>query len=148
MWTVREPWQAIGGDRRRDSASEVVQGIAHRAERRLVVLVVNSDSAGRVLDSGSVRSERNDRAAPQQPEKPGFVITGKSPISWGWFIGDRVQAEQVSRRPAEQRSLFTPCSEKATPILDGLQPIVRLDVVGAAALKYDHARFVRRRATT
>src|SRR5215831_16996346 len=35
------------------SAVIVVQGIAHRAERRLVVLVVNSDSAGRVLDSGS-----------------------------------------------------------------------------------------------
>src|SRR5262249_61412902 len=121
MWKARVPWQAIGGDRRRDSSSEVVQGIAHRAERRFVVAAIDSDRAGRVLDSGSVRSERNYRAALQQPDQPRFVIAGKSPVVWGGVIGDEVQGEQVSRRPAEHRSLLLPCSAEAAPTPDRFQ---------------------------
>jgi hypothetical protein len=53
---------------------EVIEGIARRAERRLVVPAVDGDGAGRALDRGGGLGQRHDRPSLQQPDQAGLVI--------------------------------------------------------------------------
>ena len=92
----------------RESPLEIVETVAHRAKRRLVVLAIDGDGASRVLDSGRALSEGHHRPAAQQPDQTCSVIAAQSSVAWRWLIGDWRQPEQVFRRPAKRARLLTP----------------------------------------
>src|SRR6516162_3702798 len=70
--TVRQPLtperhQYLGCDKA--ASSEVIQTVAHWTKRRLVVLAIDGDGAGGVLDGRCGLGERHDRPTPQQPDQ-------------------------------------------------------------------------------
>src|SRR5262249_33534183 len=114
---------------------EIVQTVAHGAERRFVEAAIDSDGAGRALDRGSRRGERDYRLSLQQPDQAGLVVAGQ-PVKTGLGVlwhGD--QAEQVPGRPAEGVRLVTPAGQKGLAAGNGLLPALHRYEVGTPGLK-------------
>jgi hypothetical protein len=57
-------------------SSQIVQAVANRPERWLVVPAVGRDVASRVLDRGGGLGERDHLRSLQQPYEPGLVVPG------------------------------------------------------------------------
>ena len=55
---------------------EVVQAIAHRSQRGLVVSAVNGDRAASVFDRRGVVGQCQDGPSPKQPNQTNLVISG------------------------------------------------------------------------
>ena|SRR5262249_1129033 len=96
---------------------------------------VDGDGAGGVLDCGSACGECHDRAPPQQPDQPGFVVTGEAPIIRCRAVRYLMQVEQVSCGPAERGGWAAPLGKKATAVLDRALPALDRHELGAARFK-------------
>src|SRR5262249_24289147 len=73
--------RAWGAPAKRTAWLEVVEAVAYRAERGLVVPAVNRDRAGRVLDRGCGLGERHHPPALQQPNQAGLVVAGQASVA-------------------------------------------------------------------
>src|SRR5262249_40292298 len=114
---------------------EVVEAVAYRAERGLVVSAVNRDGAGPAPDHSRRLGERPHLAAAEQPDQSGLVISRQAPIT-GMRPGRRLrQPEQVMDRPAERLGLPAPLGKEAATVLDSLLPPIVWDQTRAAGFK-------------
>ena len=123
----------------------IVQAITQRAQRRLVQLAIRQDGSCALNSRRSCRQSDNGPAA-QQPDQAGLVVAGQSAIVGCRSLGWGVQAEQLTRRPAERLGLLAPCSQKLPPVRDRLLPALGFDQIGASTLQGTEVRFVVRTA--
>src|SRR6516164_1656574 len=117
---------------------EVVEAVAYRAERGLVVPAVNRDRTGRVLDRGCGLGERHHLPALQQPNQAGLVVAGQASVARVWLGRRLVEAEQVLCFPAKRLRLVAPAGEERAGIVDSELPAVDRDEVRAASLESGH----------
>jgi hypothetical protein len=75
-----------------DSGNEIIQGVAKRTKRWLVVLPID-ESAGAGLDGCRFAAESNHATAMQSPKQPGRVVAAQAVIARVWVGGRLVQAE-------------------------------------------------------
>src|SRR6516162_9316386 len=115
---------------------EVVEAVAYRAERGLVVPAVNRDGAGRVLDRGCGLGGRHHLPALQQRNQAGLVVAGQASVARVRLGRRLVEAEQVRGGPAEVICLAAPAGEEALAIVDSELPAVARYKVGAADLEH------------
>src|SRR5262249_22987453 len=87
--------RSCGAPAKRTAWLEVVEAVAYRAERGLVVPAVNRDRAGRVLDRSCGLGERHHPPALQQPNQAGLVVAGQASVARVRLGRRLVEAEQV-----------------------------------------------------
>src|SRR5262245_23157208 len=127
------------GDYRERGLCEVIEGIARRAERRLVVPAGDGDGAGCVLDRRAGLGERRPLPAAEQPDQASLVIAGQSAVARMWLRGWCLEPGQLAGRPAERLGLVTPPGQEASAILDGGLPAVEGDEVAGFEVGKDTA---------
>src|SRR5262249_39914981 len=96
------------GETRASLSLQVVQTVAQRPQRRLVVLAVDGDGAGRPLNRCGGPGERDYRPSLQQPDEPDLVVAGQASVARVRLGRGLVEAEQVPGRPAEGVRLVAP----------------------------------------
>src|SRR5215831_2664312 len=127
--------RSCGAPAKRTAWLEVVEAVAYRAERGLVVPAVNRDRAGRVLDRSCGLGERHHPPALQQPNQAGLVVAGQASVARVRLGRRLVEAEQVLCVPAKHLGLLAPLGKEAATVLDGLLPAIVWNEVRAAGLK-------------
>ena len=118
--------------RRRTShgSAQVIQTVTHRAQPRLVVPPIHSDTPRGALDCRGSSRQGHHRSAPQQPDQSRRVIARQPPIAWGGLSGGLsspnrsrdVQPNASACSPQcakKRRASSTACCQSATSTCSG-----------------------------
>src|SRR6516165_12374918 len=114
---------------------EILEAIAHRPERWLVMLAVDGDVAGGVFDRGRGLGQRHDWAPLEQPNQARAVVTAQPPVGRVRPLRQWRQTEQVRRLPPERFGLCAPLGEEALGGLNCLLPALDRDMVGTTSFE-------------
>lgn len=97
---------------------------------------VGEDRSRRSLDSSRGGRQRDDGAAPQQPQEASQIVSREAAIVRGRPRADGRQSEQIGCRPSQCFGLLSPPSEETPSVLDSSLPVGDINQIRAAAFEF------------